>query len=492
MSKTYLEDIPSDTPEFNYKLVAKALSPLLDQPSTGAMVVGIHGPWGSGKTTLMRELERELKAKFADEKHIFIQFNAWKYQEKQALWRALILRVIGELGNRTTDKKQLEELEASLYSSFEVEEKGPWKVSWRALIVETFGILLSLVKLDFVGKAIKESGGFVGKLLSWGAGSKKEDDEESIINKERVEKLASVLERTTVQRQVVQVQSIEQFLDKFAKVIEPATHDGRRLFVFIDDLDRCLPESALEIFEAIKLFLDAPGCGYVVALDRDVIRKGLAVRYSQQSGDGGGLFIDPDEYIEKTISVSYDLPRLSESDTRAIVRKFELPLKLTPEHEQLILVALGPNPRRVKRFMNTLSVQLQLAQLVKGSGATIEGSLIAFDSDHAPQRFKYFLKLALLSYKYSGLFSLVLKDPEVLRRLQRLSAEFRNSAVSDPGKARSVRNQALDTESALMAGLKTEEEFWSLMATSPGFLEDESLTKQLLSWFRQVEPAAKP
>ena len=32
-----------------------------------------------------------------------------------------------------------------------------------------------------------------------------------------------------------------------------------RIAVFIDDLDRCLPEKAIEMLESIKLFLDIPG-----------------------------------------------------------------------------------------------------------------------------------------------------------------------------------------------------------------------------------------
>jgi hypothetical protein len=173
MGHTYLEDIPADAPEFNYTLVAKALAPLFSQESTGATVVGIHGPWGTGKTTLMRSRERELKTKFDDAQHVFIQFNAWKYQERQALWRALILRVLGELRNHGADTDTLEELEASLYRSFAVEEKGPWKVNWRTLIVELLGVLLSVVKLDFVATALKESGGFIGKLLTWGGGARR-------------------------------------------------------------------------------------------------------------------------------------------------------------------------------------------------------------------------------------------------------------------------------------------------------------------------------
>lgn len=481
MDTTYLEDIPSTAPDFNYTLVAKALTPLLSRKSIGATVVGIHGPWGTGKTTMMRALERELKKGFAKDEAVFIDFNAWKYQERQALWRALILRVLGALRDQGADKKSLEELESSLYRSFAVEEKGPWQLNWRTLIVELIGIVLSVLKLDFIAKALKGSVGFFGRLL-WG----EKPDEEALVDDARVEKLASVLERTTVQRQVVQVQSIEQFIEKFDQLINPDNGQRRRVFVFIDDLDRCLPESALEIFEAIKLFLDAPGCGYVVAIDRDVIRKGLAVKYTQQTRDaGGGLFIDPDEYMEKTISVSYDLPRLSNDDALTLIRAFDLPVKLDNKHEELIIAGLGPNPRRVKRFMNTLSVQLNLAKLVKGAGSPVEEALISFDVDAAPRRFDYFLKLALIAYKYSGIISLALKHPGVLGRLQELSYNYEKRRKEDSAAARKERNLALDSEPTLLLTLKTEEEFWQLMATEPILSNDPKLTALFLGWFRQ-------
>jgi len=485
MPATYLEDIPSDQPTFNYDLVAQALTPVLSRKSTGAAVVGLHGQWGSGKTTLMRAIERELRKQFADGTAVFIDFNAWKYQERQALWRALILRVLGELRNSGADKENLDELEASLYRSFAVEEKGPWKVNWRTLIVEFIGILLSVVKLDFVGRALKESTGFLGRLFAWG-GEKEGEKEKSPIDSARVEKLASVLERTTIQRQVVQVQSIEQFLKKFDDLINRSAEKNRRVFVFVDDLDRCLPESALEIFEAIKLFLDAPGCGYVLALDRDVIRKGLAVRYTQQSRDGTGLFIDPDEYIEKTISVSYDLPRLSKVDVRHIIDEYQLPVKLDDLHVQLLIKGLGSNPRRIKRFMNTLSIQLNLAKLVKDGGGMIDDSLISCAGVPAARRFDYFLKLALLQYKYSGLFSIAVRDPGVLNRLQQLSIGYEGEVGKDPAAARSNRNKSLDQEPALLWSLKTEEEFWLLMAESPSLLDDFPLTIQFLTWFRRT------
>ena len=65
--------------------------------------------------------------------------------------------------------------------------------------------------------------------------------------------------------------------------------------------------------------------------------------------------INPDEYIEKTISVSFDLPRLSPHDFEELVGQTRLPVTLDGEHLALIRSGLGGNSRRIKRFLNTLA-----------------------------------------------------------------------------------------------------------------------------------------
>jgi hypothetical protein len=358
MPADFVEDFPAAEPQFDFNLIAQALAPLLRQKTEGALVLGIHGPWGSGKTTLMQAVRHALEAGRGGARSVFVDFNAWKFHEREALWRALILYLVEELhklaskdGASEADRTaaaQLEELKRSLYRAFIVQEQGPWTVNWRSVITEVIMIGLAVIHLDFVGKALSGSVSWFGRLFG-----KKNNGEG--LNEKNIEELGSILERKTTQRQVDQVQSIEQFLDGFRQVMAGLRGGGRQVYVLIDDLDRCLPDAALDIFESIKLFLDAAGCVFIVALDRDVIRKGLGLRYGSAPEGGSGLFIDPDQYIEKTISISYDLPRLSATDVRSIIDGFSLPVDLSQASKDLIIAGLGANPRRVKRFMNTLA-----------------------------------------------------------------------------------------------------------------------------------------
>ncbi len=479
MSAIFAEDCPAADPLFDFDLIAQSLVPLLRAPADGALVLGIHGPWGSGKTTLMRAVARALGAGLGSAGQgagtdVFVDFNAWKYHDREALWRALILRLIAELRPLAAEggsaggadgAAKLDELTRSLYEAFVVQEKGPWSVNWRVVITEVITIGLSVIHLDFVGKALAGSASWVAKLF------RKKDG--NGLDETNIEQLGSLLQRATTERQVVQVQSIEQFLGKFRQVMDGLRADGRRVYVLIDDLDRCLPDAALDIFESIKLFLDAAGCVFIVALDRDVIRKGLRLRYGGASDGESALLIDPDQYIEKTISISCDLPRLSDTDVEGIIDGFELPVRLYPVHKKLIISGLGTNPRRIKRFMNTLGVQLRLAQLAAGRGRAIPGGLLTGEIESL----SLFIKLLLISYRYSGFFALTAEDAKLLGRLE----EVRNSTGTD----REKRVGRLLHESAVVRGLAGDEQFWELMGALPQFRADEPGTKALMRWFRQ-------
>src|SRR5262249_30294219 len=54
---------------------------------------------------------------------------------------------------------------------------------------------------------------------------------------------------------------------------------GRRLVVFVDDLDRCLPEGALQVLESMKLFFDFDGFVFVVGLDEQVVERLVQARF---------------------------------------------------------------------------------------------------------------------------------------------------------------------------------------------------------------------
>lgn len=464
------EDIPAFQPGYGYPLLADTLIGVLREKRQGAFVLGLHGPWGAGKTTLLNAVEVQLKA---DSEAILVPFNAWKYQEREALWRALIIQVLELLrAAGIGDEVEIDRLEHALYASFTVKQTGALKVDWGAAATEAMLLAMRVGSANLVpGSAIDRIGDWLNGLFGREAGKGKDDDVAK-----SMERVGKVLTRAVTEKQVNQVTSIEQFLDDFRKLVRLAGE--RRLCVLVDDLDRCLPEAALEVFEAIKLFLDAPECVYIVALDREVIRRGLAIRYREA---GAGM-VDPDEYIEKTISLSFDLPPLGVADARELLGGCAIGVELERNELAQIVELLGTNPRRLKRVGRSLAVLWTLARAAPSPAEPAPWPLRSTDRP-------LFLKLSLLAYRNSGVFGQMVRDPGLPARLQAVADGFA-SAVQEKGEAEALEQlrQAIHVEHPAVRQAAEDPVFWRIVAMEPRFPSTERVAAAL-RWYGVAPPA---
>ena len=95
--------------------------------------------------------------------------------------------------------------------------------------------------------------------------------------------------------------------------------------IFIDDLDRCLPEKAVQTLELIKTIFNAESFAFVLALDDEVIERGIGHRYKDYhlQGKKPEMPITGFEYLEKIIHLPFRLPALTREQAGAFVRKYE-------------------------------------------------------------------------------------------------------------------------------------------------------------------------
>src|SRR5262249_50704756 len=142
--------------------------------------------------------------------------------------------------------------------------------------------------------------------------------------------------------------------------------DGKRICVFIDDLDRCMPDAALDLLEAIKIFLDDAPCIFLVAADQDLIGQGLRLRFkslleSDTGSEVQALFARKgQEYFEKIVQLGIRVPQPTPEQThRFISAQFPEWLPAT----DIIRTAIGDNPRRLKQYCNLLRYQYLAAQV---------------------------------------------------------------------------------------------------------------------------------
>ena len=91
----YLTDYWTDEDHLFFSDFRPALLDIVTSAQT-PLTVGVFGPWGSGKTSLLRMLEQDIAGKGLPTLRT-VWFTAWKYDRHEALWRALILRVLDAL-----------------------------------------------------------------------------------------------------------------------------------------------------------------------------------------------------------------------------------------------------------------------------------------------------------------------------------------------------------------------------------------------------------
>ena len=123
--------------------------------------------------------------------------------------------------------------------------------------------------------------------------------------------------------------------------------------VFVDDLDRCLPDKAIQVLEALKLFLDVEGCIFVLGLDPEAIEDAVRTRYQGE--------VKARQYLEKIIQLPFILPPIEDEPMREYVKSLA-PALPDPRCEEVFAQGLTPNPRQVKR---TLNIFLLLSRLVE-------------------------------------------------------------------------------------------------------------------------------
>ena len=370
------------------------------------LVVGIYGDWGSGKTSVMDMLRSQLKANGGD-KTICLWFDAWKFaRTEHSLWRALLLAVIDALGEelpktlRDQDEKDklketLNELQERLFRSLTIKEKGDLQVNWGEALPLTVDVGLRLMTAGLgdklgIGDWVK---GFFGK-----------DSEE--IDEDDAKKAAALIERTYAEQYHAQITAIDQFEKALSKLIDKQLVErGYRLTVFVDDLDRCLPEDAIAALEAIKLFFDMRGCVFILGMDREVVERGILSRFPPIETIEGvkEQRVDPRSYLDKIVQIPVTLPPPTEKQVGtyldALFERDGIDDHLK-NCRDMIEVAAPPNPRTLKRVLNVLALLLPL----QGGGSTAARCLA---------------KVVLLQVVFDDAYAMVQQQPLAIKDFER-------------------------------------------------------------------------
>ena len=155
-------------------------------------------------------------------------------------------------------------------------------------------------------------------------------------------------------------------------VADFSNQGAHRIVIFVDDLDRCLPISALEVLESMKLLFDLAGFIFVVGLNKDIIERSIQLKYHTPGLQSDEVQpIKGTDYVKKIFQVPFGLPQISTEQMQgyfyALVSDSGLPPAQQNDLQQVVQPHLeylsedgSLNPREVKRFINAYTLQLKM------------------------------------------------------------------------------------------------------------------------------------
>jgi hypothetical protein len=194
------------------------------------------------------------------------------------------------------------------------------------------------------------------------------------------------------------------FRTEFSKLISlwSQSGEGRRVVIFIDDLDRIRPLLALELLETIKNFIDIPGCIFVMTLEYEVVQRGMLEKLGEDLQKTSGK-----AFFDKMIQLPFVVPTTSYRLDEYIVdllNKSGLPcvdeVGCDPESREFFLditrFTVGRNPRGIKRVVNYMNL-LERIHCHNAGRETTNGEckiLFALVSMQIawPELFQYFIR----------------------------------------------------------------------------------------------------
>lgn len=366
------KDSESDLDFLNFNNLADQVIEISKDDNLSPATIGIYGDWGSGKSTLMKMVKKSLDA---DDNTLTVEFNGWLFEGYEDAKTALCGTILDEMHKHEKFFAKAKNKIKALLGKVDGGKLLSKGVKYGLDLLLTGG-LGSVTELTLTGliSAVKQKAGDVSE--------------------DEIKKMVDALKTEDTKRT-----EIKNFRNSFKEVFEDCK--GERLVVFIDELDRCTPDTVLDIFEAIRLFLYVPGTTFIIGADERLVSYAVKTKYKDIPGNDIDI---SKEYLEKLIQYPVKIPQLNESEVKQYItclllqnegldmeevteaihkmpinEEFTIDMIKTAtdmQHTEAIKEAfdlsnqissalaalMKGNPRHCKRFFNTFMMRIALAE----------------------------------------------------------------------------------------------------------------------------------
>lgn len=311
------------------------------------LVVGIFGEWGAGKSKLLKLIEVLAKSKLAAAAQqapgngpptltVPVYFQPWKYEHEKHLLVPLMLHLVQAtqeaLKSAPTFKQQLVAMSRDADSAVSKAAGAAHTAAQTAR--KWFPVLKKVVgSLSLFGVSIA----FPDEIDDW-----LQDAETVFASPEAKAQGRAASAKELRRKQLAYVDNGFHYY-QLHELLQDLTRPGRaehtqdlangtsatdlrlNFVIFIDDLDRCLPEKAVETLELIKTIFNLESFAFVLALDEEVVERGIGHRYKDYAlaNKKPEMPITGFEYLEKIVHLPFRLPGLSRSQALQFLARYE-------------------------------------------------------------------------------------------------------------------------------------------------------------------------
>lgn len=252
------------------------------KPDEPGFVLAIDGEWGFGKSFMIKRWQEELE--FQNYPTVF--FNAWEndyagdplmafVSELDAGLQVFFDRIPFIIGHK---------------NAFIEKVKNTWKPLLKAL-----AFAASKKAIGFGAQEFREA---INTEESEGVGGETEDDE----FKELPEKVQHAIEKALSEHKTTKsaIAGFKKKLEILIEVLKGESSIQLPIFIFVDELDRCRPDYAIELLEGIKHLFGVRGVYFVVATNTVQLSESIRAIY------GSGF--DGPRYLKRFFDLQYTLP----------------------------------------------------------------------------------------------------------------------------------------------------------------------------------------
>ena len=387
----------------NEAIAATIINLLRDRPDE-PITVGVHGDWGAGKSSVLEMIEAGFEG---EAKVLCLKFNGWRFQGFEDAKIALIEGIV----------TGLIEKRPALTKACEAVKDIFRRIDWLKVAKKSGGLAFTaftgIPSPDQIHTIIGTLEGFLS-------------DPTRLTSKENIEAAIGGVKGLLKSKDDSNSNNVPEEISAFRKAFDDLLEKAgvEQLVVLIDDLDRCLPDTAIETLEAVRLFVFTSRTAFVVAADEAMIEYAVRKHFPDLP-DSTGPQTYARSYLEKLIQVPFRIPALGDTETRIYVTLLLVGAELgekdvafndliSAARERLkrpwmsgsldaatVRTALGDkalhannalalsdqigpilangtkgNPRQIKRFLNTLFLRQRTAE-ARGFGDDVKLPVLA-------------------------------------------------------------------------------------------------------------------